>query len=196
MDANFPTIAKGTELHEGLYSIVRSDDGNWTGGKVGVGMLAGTMRGISAATMAHWQGPGRPVTAAVMKSITLDMFLAIARSLYWRPLNGAALPSGLDLMTFDFGFNAGVATAAKMLQGMIHADTDGDIGPETLAAIGLVEQSNAIGGLILALAAAQKSYYRSLKGFAVFGDGWLARVDWRMRAALALARGDETVPLA
>lgn len=198
MDANFPIIANGTSLREGLYSIVRSDDGNWTGGKVGVGTLAGTMRGISAVTMAHWLGPGRPVTAAVMKAIDQPTFMAIARALYWRPLNAPLLPSGLDLIAFDFGFNAGVATAARTLQGLVGVVQDGDIGPRTLAAIDQqisLCQGNP-GALIDQFADAQRAHYRTLRKFPIFGDGWLARVDWRLHASLALARGETKIPLA
>ncbi len=196
MDANFPIIVKATELREGRYSAAREDGGNWTGGKVGSGVMAGTMFGISAMTMAHWLGPGHLVTPAVMKSITTETFQAIARALYWRPLNGAGLPAGLDLITFDFGFNAGVATAAKMLQGLLGVTADGDIGSLTLAAISGREQGGTLPALIDAFADGQRAHYRKLRNFPTFGDGWLARVDWRLHAALALARGEARIPLA
>lgn len=196
MDANFPIIAKGTELREGGYSSAREDGGNWTGGKQGEGRFVGSCFGISATTMAHWLGSGRPVTVKIMKSIGPDTFLAIARAFYWRPLNGASLPSGLDLIAFDFGFNAGVATAAKMLQGLIGVVQDGDIGPQTLAAIGAREQTGTVPALIDAFADRQRAYYRDLRGFPTWGDGWLARVDWRLHAGLALARGETKIPLA
>ncbi|GBQ19872.1 hypothetical protein AA12717_0379 [Gluconacetobacter sacchari DSM 12717] len=196
MDANFPIIAKGTQLREGGYSAARDDGGNWTGGKACDGRFVGSCFGISATAMAHWLGPGRPVTVKIMKSVTPDVFLAIARAFYWRPLNGPLLPSGLDLITFDFGFNAGVARAAKMLQGLLGVAQDGDIGPLTLAAVAAREKAGALPALIDAFANGQRAYYRALSGFPTYGDGWLARVDWRLHAGLALARGETKIPLA
>ncbi|MBO1328528.1 hypothetical protein OQ496_09315 [Acetobacter suratthaniensis] len=138
MDSNFEKIATETEGREGLYSATRSDPGNWTSGIVGVGRLAGTMRGISAPVMAHWLGSAELVTPQIMRGITHATFLTIARALYWRTLNCAALGPGLSRMLFDFGFNSGVSRAGRQLQhivGLSDSLVDGDIGPRTLAAV-------------------------------------------------------------
>ena len=37
------------QIHEGGYSSIPEDKGNWTSGKIGVGVLMGTKFGISAA---------------------------------------------------------------------------------------------------------------------------------------------------
>lgn len=135
MDSNFEKIAPDTEAKEGLYSSRRSDAGNWTSGIVGVGRLVGSMRGISAPTMAHWLGSADLVTPQIMQRIDHATFMAIACAYYWRPLNCDKLGAGLSRMLFDFGFNAGVSRAAKQLQqvvGMPVHEIDGNIGPKTL----------------------------------------------------------------
>lgn len=138
MDTNFTKIAIATEGREGLYSVTRSDAGNWTSGIVGVGRLVGSMRGISAPTMAHWLGSAELVTPQVMRDIDHKTFMAIAQAYYWRPLNCDVLPCGLQRMLFDFGFNSGVSRAASQLQrivGLTGAEIDGNIGNKTLYAL-------------------------------------------------------------
>lgn len=104
-----------TENREGLYSCRRNDPGNWTGGRVGRGNLVGTMRGISAPEMAGWLGDPSRVTAAVMQGIDQTQYRQIAQSRYWNPLWCDRLPAGVDLMMFDYGFNAGVHGALTVL---------------------------------------------------------------------------------
>lgn len=135
MDSNFEKIAPDTEAREGLYSTTRNDPGNWTSGIVGIGRLVGSMRGISAPTMAHWLGSVDLVTPQIMQRIDHATFMAIARAYYWRTLNADWLPVGVDRMLFDFGFNAGVSRAAKQFQqiiGIPEHQIDGDIGNATL----------------------------------------------------------------
>lgn len=138
MQINFDIAAQFTFSREGRYQCIRTDAGNWTLGHIGQGNLVGTMRGISAPVMGQWLGNTAMVTSTVMKSITDATFKAIARSMFWRAINGDQLPSGLDLLLFDFAFNSGVARAAKQLQRVLCMDAhqiDGDIGEETLEAV-------------------------------------------------------------
>lgn len=48
MKANFANSLAFTLKYEGGYSSNRKDPGNWTGGKVGAGVLKGTKYGIAA----------------------------------------------------------------------------------------------------------------------------------------------------
>lgn len=138
MQRNFEKSAQFTASREGLYQCNRADPGNWTGGQVGHGALVGTMRGISAPVMVRWLHDPDMVSVRVMQSITQETFSAIARTLYWRAINGDELPAGVDLMLFDFAFNSGVARAAKQLQRVLGMDAkqiDGDIDDVTLEAV-------------------------------------------------------------
>lgn len=227
MQRNFLASVNFTLAREGLYQCARSDDGNWTLGRVGAGALVGTMRGISAPTMGRWLGDVGLVTSDVMKGVSSATMQAISAALYWRPLSADALPDGVDLMLFDFGFNSGLARAAKQLQIMLGFggdDLDGNIGVETLARLeefnarelepwisvrwverlqrdlgvtddGLIgpmtlaairDRGERTRTLIYALASRQEAAYRSFRTFCVDGDGWLARLDARVAASIAL----------
>lgn len=200
MQTNFLPITDFTQKAEGLYQCLRSDPGNWTLGGVGRGNLVGTMRGISAPTMVRWMG-GNPasVTVKVMQSIDVQTFSAIAGEFYWRPLNCDALPAGIDAMVFDFGFNAGIHTAALLLQtalDMPKADIDGAIGPRTIAAVADATKGGTIQPLIDRLETLQVEYYRGLRLFAPCGAGWIDRTMQRRDLARKLAQQSPAVPAA
>ncbi|MBF0858815.1 hypothetical protein HKD24_06255 [Gluconobacter sp. LMG 31484] len=227
MQTNFDIAAQFTSSREGLYQNNRFDAGNWTSGVMGQGNLVGTMRGISAPVMVRWLGDASMVTTAVMQAITEDDFTAIARALYWRAVNGDQLPSGVDLLLFDFAFNSGVARASKQLQRVLCLDApqiDGDIGEDTLEALlhvpantmawalndrfrrrlqddvgvasdgtigpvtlqAVQAQAARLRVLIYAVASQQEAAYRSFRGFAQYGGGWLARLNARVDAAIRL----------
>lgn len=59
--------------HEGGFQKLPSDKGNWTGGKIGVGMLKGTKYGISAA-----QFPDLDI-----ENLTIEDTGTIYRAKYW-----------------------------------------------------------------------------------------------------------------
>lgn len=136
MRRNLKASLKFTLAREGGYQCRRDDRGNWTGGKIGVGLLSGTKYGISAMLLSEIRGEA--VSAATMKALTPEDFYDIATSHFWNVLDCAALPDGVDLMLFDFGFNSGTERAAKQLQqllGMSMAAQDGEMGPATLTAL-------------------------------------------------------------
>jgi len=142
MRTNFPLIAQFTASYEGNYQASPNDAGNWTSGQLRIGRLVGTMHGISAPVMVQWCGDAKLVTAETMKSISIATYRAIYSALYWRPVAGDDLPGGVDLMLADFCFNSGVQRASKQLQqiiGMSLDEIDGNIGPETLAALAAVK---------------------------------------------------------
>ena len=87
---------------EGVYSTVRADPGNWTGGKVGKGELKGTKKGIAASAY-----PDLDIV-----HLTDAEIAAIYERDYWRPIRGDELPAGPDLMTFDFAVNSGTSRGA------------------------------------------------------------------------------------
>lgn len=114
-----------TDGHEGGFSDDPRDPGNWTGGKVGVGVLAGTKRGISAAAFPD----------LVVKDLTDEQIDQMYYSRYWLPIKGDDLPAWLGPFLYDFAVNSGTGTAARALQRAVGATADGVIGPQTLAAL-------------------------------------------------------------
>ena len=109
---------------------------------------------------------------------------------YWTPVQGDALPAGVDLMVFDMAVNAGVGESGKILQRCVGVDADGAIGPVTLLAV----KGAHAASLITSLSAAQLAYYQGLSGWTTFGQGWSARVSERTAHANALALGAAPPP--
>ena len=114
MEMSFETCLAFTRGEEGGYVADPRDFGNWTSGQVGQGVLVGSNMGVGAPALLDWMGPGASVTAEQMRSLPLSTYEAIARSKYWTPLGCAAMPSGLDLMAFDFGWNRGPGTSLTL----------------------------------------------------------------------------------
>lgn len=90
---------------EGGLSMVRSDPGNWTGGKVGEGELRGTKYGVSAASY----------PALDIASLTLEDAEHIYRQNYWDAIGADSLPDPLALVAFDTAVNSGVGRAKQFL---------------------------------------------------------------------------------
>ncbi|WP_431281837.1 glycoside hydrolase family 108 protein [Humitalea sp. 24SJ18S-53] len=111
------------------------------------------------------------VTEDMMRNLKVEEAREIYRAKYWTAANCDALPPGVDLMTFDFGVNAGVRTSIKMLQELAGVTADGSIGPITLAAV----RAGNPRDLINKFAERRLAHYQSLAEFDVFGRGWTAR---------------------
>jgi lysozyme family protein len=121
---------------------------------------------------------------------------ATVRALYltdfWNRTRCDALPSGIDLMVFDHAVNAGPDRAGRALQlacGHRRAEVDGAVGPDTLGRVALADRLT----LIEALTAMQRTGYRQMAAFGLFGEGWLARLDRRRATALTLMAMDEPI---
>ncbi|QHI96026.1 hypothetical protein GT348_07080 [Aristophania vespae] len=117
---------------EGGYQCLRSDPGNWTGGRVGCGELVGTKYGLSAPIVGQ---EIEALTARKMRLLDEADFERIATEQFWNPMRCDDLPVGLDLLTFDHGFNTGPGSSVKLLQRVAGVKTDGIMGPATLKAI-------------------------------------------------------------
>lgn len=171
--ANFPhPILDFTLVEEGGFS----DDANDPGGATEHGVTLAVFRKVM-------KNPA--LTVADLKAITPAEEMRVYQPGYWMTVRGDDLPSGVDLMTFDFGVNSGPGESEMLLQeaaGLTGDDVDGALGPMSMAAISRASPSD----LIAKLAGVQKAHYRSLKTFRFFGVGWLSRTDRRAAAALKL----------
>ncbi|MBV1837275.1 glycoside hydrolase family 108 protein [Acetobacter estunensis] len=144
---NFDACLDFVRTAEGGYSDDPKDAGNWLpDDKGGRGTLIGSCHGVSAALLAAWMKPAVP-TAEDMRTLDLATFDAIARSRFWNPLGCSALPAGLDLMVFDFGWNCGLYPSASLLQRMVGTTPDGQIGPRSLAALASVTMEDLLSQL-------------------------------------------------
>jgi predicted chitinase/lysozyme family protein len=89
--------------------------------------------GIALGVLKDWrQKPN--LTADDLRKLDRDEACEIYRTRYWNVLRCDDLPTGVDLVVFDFGVDAGTARSAKMLQQVVGAAPDGSIGDATVAA--------------------------------------------------------------
>lgn len=175
-DSGFDTALAHVLEMEGGWSDDRHDPGGPTN------------KGITLAVFAVWRRATldeRTLGALrqQLRAIGDDEVRAIYRARYWEPSRAALLPAGLALMHFDASVNHGVGGAARMLQKAVDVTVDGEIGPETRAAI----TAAPAGRTVAAYAEIRRRRYRALPHFWRFGRGWLRRVDRTVAAAEALA---------
>ena len=148
-------------------------------------------RGISLARLRRFlREPG------LDRDALRDLPCATVRALYmadfWNRCRCDALPPGIDLMVFDHAVDAGCDRAGRALQlavGQNRTAIDGAIGPATLHQAATADRKT----LLDALTAMQRTGYRQMAAFALFGDTWLARLDRRRAAAGAIAADREKV---
>lgn len=148
-----------------------------------------TNRGITLATFARFKGvtvdgTSRARLIADLKRIADDDVARIYLERYWRPGQCDVLHRAAALFHFDACVNHGVAGAARMLQQACGVAADGDIGPQTLAAVAGKDAA----ALIDTYAAIRRARYRALPHFWRFGRGWLKRVALTESKAEALLR--------
>lgn len=146
---------------EGKLSLVASDRGNWTTGIVGVGQLRGTKYGISA--MAYPQED--------IANLTLDRARELYKRDYWNHISGDSLPESVGLGMFDTCVNEGVSEAIRLAQKAADLNTDGVMGPVTLARLStagkLWSRNFAIARIV---AYSDMAYWKKDH------DGWVGRV--------------------
>lgn len=117
---------------EGRFSNDPKDPGNWTGGKIGVGVLKGTKYGISAARF-----PDEDI-----ENLTMDRARHLHHLHFWQPLKLDSIDSKAASLAgemFDTAVNCAPHIAVKILQGTLTilkrpVTIDGIMGPKTLAA--------------------------------------------------------------
>jgi len=148
--------------HEAGYSSYKRDPGNWTGGKVGVGVLKGTKYGIAANTYPNLD----------IKNLTLEQAKQIYRKDWWDKLGADSLHSAIVFQLWDFAVNAGKSRAIKELQQVAGVPDDGIIGPKTIAAVKAMD----VNDVLLKLNAERLKFYTSLGTWSTYGKGWTNRV--------------------
>lgn len=121
--------------HEGELSLHPKDNGNWSGGKAGVGTLIGSKYGVTGAALSAYRG--EPVTAADMAALTKVEAVTLGVANYYRNPGFDKLPwNRVTASIVDKGWGSGPRQAIKMMQRMIGVTADGAIGPTTVAAYG------------------------------------------------------------
>jgi lysozyme family protein len=158
-DESFAIVLK----HEGGFQANPADKGNWTGGRIGRGVLKGTKWGISAAAYPELDIKG--LTQADAKEIYLRD--------YWRPAGCDFVPEAVRFDLFDMAVHSGPAAARETLQRALGVEPDGVIGRRTRAAI-----EKADPGRLLARFNGWRlqRMTRNPTVWAEFGRGWAIRI--------------------
>ena len=158
--------------HEGGFANHPRDPG-------GVTMLGVTKR--------VWEDyTGKPATVADMRALTEAKVAPLYRDRYWDTVKAGQLPPALAMCVFDMAVNAGPGRAGKMLQRLVGAAVDGQVGRGTLTKVQAYVGAHGVAEAIKGYQNARRSFYRALGTFDVFGKGWLRRVDEVESAALRL----------
>jgi lysozyme family protein len=150
---------------EGGLSREASDPGNWTGGRIGVGNLAGTKYGISAAAYPDVDIVG----------LTLNAARAIYVRDYWDQIEGDDVPPQAALILFDSAVNNGVSCAVEYMQMALGVKVDGVLGDGTRTARVAAVARDARGFAVEVLAR-RIDAMGNLSGWEEFGLGWSRRV--------------------
>lgn len=160
--------------------VVLRHEGGWVNHAADPG--GETNLGVTKRVWQEWSGK-REVN---MKALTPAKVSPLYKAMYWDKLKCDQLPPALALCVFDFGVNAGVSRAAKLLQGMVGVVRDGAIGPGTMNALNGFLKAHGHAYAVKAYQNSRRDYYRALHHFDTFGRGWLRRVDSVETEALRL----------
>lgn len=104
--------------------------------------IAGDRGGQTYAGIARNAHPGWPGWAAIDRGEQppAELVRGLYRAKFWDPLRGDEIADpGIAETLFNFGVNAGPATAVKLAQIVVGATPDGALGPRTLAALNASE---------------------------------------------------------
>lgn len=146
-----------------------------------------TSRGITQRVYDAYRARKNEAPADVWRASTEEV-RDIYKTQYWNPYCDG-LPSGVDLMFFDYCVNAGRTQAVRDLQRCLGVPVDGMYGMRTDHA---VKEANAH-DLIESYAERREAFYRALKQFKVYGRGWLGRTNRVRLLALSMSGAESTV---
>jgi lysozyme family protein len=181
MRENYPRCSANTHQEEGSnrpdggWTINRNDRGNWTGGAVGKGILAGTKWGIAANSAARFG-----IDPLSIRTMTRAQADEIYRKYYWTDAWGDDWPMGFDQLTYDATVNSGAGRGppwtCKAL-GYAKADRGAITRARMLDTNGRITACKKTAGV-------RMSFLQGIKGpsgWGTFGRGWGGRVQ-RMEA--------------
>ena len=159
---DFDTAFERLIGHEGNFTQDARDPGNWTGGRVGVGLNKGTKFGIAANTYPDLD----------IASLTLGDAQRIYRRDWWDAIGADTLPGAVVFQMWDFAVNAGMGTAKRALQYAVGVAQDGQVGLLTISAVKRAD----VNDILLRFNAFRLRHYTSLSTWPTFGKGWTNRV--------------------
>lgn len=154
---NFDACMSFIFREEGGFAKDPHDSGNWTGGKVGKGVLKGTNFGIAANSHPNLD----------IANLTRAEAAKLYRVEYWNACNCDLLGTGVDLVVMDAAVNSGVG------RGRSFRDATASIG-DPLKRVDAISDK-------------RRAFYKGLKAFSRYGKVWLGRVARIQAAATKMA---------
>jgi len=143
-----------------------------------------TSRGITQREWDVWRRSRLGLPSDVWNAPQTEV-LKIYKQNYWDKMRCDDLPAGVDYAVFDYGVNSGVGRAAKVLQGLVGVEQDGEIGPQTIAAA----STSPPVGTVNSISVERLNFLRGLSTWPRFGRGWTTRVNDVKALALKMAAG-------
>jgi lysozyme family protein len=154
---NFDACMSFIFREEGGFTKDPRDPGNWTGGKVGKGVLKGTNFGIAANSHPNLD----------IANLTKAEAAKLYRIEYWNACSCDILSTGVDLVVMDAAVNSGVG------RGRSFRDATASIG-DPLKRVEAISDKRRV-------------FYKGLKAFGRYGKVWLGRVARIQAAATKMA---------
>lgn len=133
--------------HEGGFQKSPTDDGNWTGGRQGLGELKGTKWGVAANTYGHLD----------IERLTVADAERIYRTDFLAHLNADAQPDGVAFQMLDFAVNSGPSAAVAALRSAT------------------TKPGRSESDVIMLVLAERLEYLTKLRRWDEFGRGWVRR---------------------
>jgi lysozyme family protein len=136
--------------------------------------------GITRETLSRARGQAASVED--IRTLSQKEAAEIYRRFYWIAVRGDELPAGIGTALFDLAVHSGPERAVMLLQTALGIETDGRLGPATLAVV----QAADPGEVIRRLMRERLAFLSHLPTWPVFGRGWRRRVLSVEREALRL----------
>jgi len=113
-----------------------------------------------------------------LRIITIEDAEKIAKEIYWDSINGDQINNqSIAEFLFDWGYNSGVSTASKKLQSILDLNTDGQIGPKTLAKLNSSDQKQVFDKLVASRLAFVESIVKNNPSQVKYLRGWKNRIN-------------------
>lgn len=155
--------------HEGKFQKLFGDRGNWTGGKVGEGVLKGTKYGLSAMTYPNVD----------IENLTEEQAKAIYYKDWWVKLDMELFKPALSYQMFDAAINHGMHNASAMLQRAVGVPDDGSIGAITKRAI----DTMTLDDILMCFLSERLEFMTYVGTWGDFGKGWARRIATNLKLA-------------
>lgn len=155
-----------------IYNNILRSEGGLSTRTAATGDPGGrTMMGVTQGTYNNWR-QSQGLAPQDVANIGRDEHRTIFRNLYWEPIRGDDLPTGLDYAMMDTAINAGPRRATSLLQRSLGLDEDGRMGNDTLAALG----NTPVGELLGHYTGTRRAWQLALPN-AAQNPGWVTRIN-------------------